>query len=47
MRERGERGLKGENMVDDGGNLTEESSMGVVLLDDLLIQFIIYLKVKI
>jgi hypothetical protein len=46
MRERGESGLKGENMVDDD-SLTDESCMGVVLLDDLLIQFIIYLKVKI
>ena len=47
MRERGERGLKGEKMVDNGENIIEESSMGVVLLDDLLIQLIIYLKVKI
>ena len=47
MRERGESGLKGENMVDDDDSLTDESCMGVVLLDDLLIQFIIYLKVKI
>ena len=47
MRERGERGLEGEKMVEDGDNFTDESSMGVVLLDELLIQFIIYVKVKI
>jgi len=43
MRERGECGLNGENIVEDDDSLTDESTMGVDLLDDFFIQFIVYL----
>jgi len=43
MRDRGERGLKGENMVDEGDNLTGESNEDFL---DLLIHFISLVEVN-